>query len=503
MRIIILSLIFTQLSFAAKKDGLDKLVDKVGLDQALSTQELISLKDLKLDNPFIVHLYTQLLTNKHLTAESKKLFMQVIKKEHKAALTSLSKLNNSDQLHSATQVYLFYQLGHFHYAMDAWVQLAKRAGFLNSPLQVTLDQILANDIDKKLVKEHYFLSSAQKEILDQLPENKSVVFKNIIPLAHLNQGPKSLEYIKNLPLTSPIRIELAKSAVISFAKAGELAKAASVLKKVFKPYMEKSDQVDELVDYYLMLARLLYQANAFDSSLHYYSLIPESSKRFLQARIESLWISYIQDDFSRLKGQVKSLEDTLLADKFMPELYLMSSSAKVKLCQFESAKQTIDQFITIYKDWANKIELHINSGNPELIESTYRWNLYTAGLQRIMQEEQALVGMKLNEYLNSMKQKKSEASKILVSEKMRQWKNRKVILSNIIRKMRFVKVEYISLMKRFRDKAISKKADEVHLYQAKSRANDEIEFPYDGDLWGDDYFNLKAQTESACIQGMR
>ena len=46
MRIVFLVLLISQLSFANKKDGLDKLVDKVGLDQALSTQELISLKDL-------------------------------------------------------------------------------------------------------------------------------------------------------------------------------------------------------------------------------------------------------------------------------------------------------------------------------------------------------------------------------------------------------------------------------------------------------------------------
>jgi tetratricopeptide (TPR) repeat protein len=503
MRIVFLVLLISQLSFANKKDGLDKLVDKVGLDQALSTQELISLKDLKLDNPFIVHLYTQLLTNKSLNSDSKKLFMQVIKKEHKEALIVLGELKKTDQLHSATQIYLMYQLGHFHYAMDAWIQLVKRDGFLNSPLQVTLDQILSNDIDQKLVSENYFLSSEQKKIIDGLPENKSVVYKNIIPLAYLNQGPKSLEYIKNLPLTSPVRIELAKSAVIDFAKNGELAKAASVLKKVFKPYMEKSENVDELVDYYLMLARLLYQANAFDSSLHYYSLIPDSSKRFLQARIESLWISYIQNDFSRLKGQVKSLEDSLLANKFMPELYLMSSSAKVKLCQFESAKATIDQFISTYKDWANKIKLHLKSGNPELIEKTYRWNLYTQGLLTIKNEEKSLAQMNQTQFLSLMGAKKSEATEILRNEKIRQWKNREVILANIIRKMRFVKVEYISLMNRFKDKAISKKADEVHLYQAKSRSKDEIIFPYDGDLWGDDYFNLSAETESACLQGMR
>jgi len=485
-----------------KADGLDKLVNKVGVDQQLSTNELISLKDLKLDNPFIVHLYTQVLTGKTESAEYKNLYMKIIKKENQSALKDLNAMP-MNAMNRASEVYLLFKLGYFHMAIDKWIDLSVSAGFMNSPTQVTLEQVIAKDFASEFVKRSFYLTKTQREKLLSLPENKSVLYKNLIALAHINLGPKSLEYIKNLPVNNSLRVELAKSAVISFAKEGELARAASVLKQVFKPYMKKSESVDELVDYYLMLARLLYQANAYDESLHYYSLIPQSSQHFLQARIESLWISYIQNDFSRLKGQVKSLEDELLANKFMPELYLMSSSAKVKLCQFDSAKKTIDQFISVYKNWANKIKYHLESDDPELVKLSYRYLLFKNGSRAIITEANKLKAQELGSYDNYVESKISYAKSMIIKEKKRQWKNREVILSNIIRKMRFVKVEYISLMNRFRDRAITKKKDEIHLYQAKSRNKDELVFPYDGDLWGDDYFNLSADTESACLQGMK
>ena len=501
MRLLTLLFITTSLLGAAEnKDALNQLIEKVGIDQDLTTTELMTLKDIKLDNPFIIHVYTMMLTNKN-DGISKKLLMKIIKKEDKEALKSFLLLKNPSTLAQASRVYLLYQNKFFHLAINEWMNLIQRANYRNSPIQISLEQIIGKDIAKNIASNHFFLTKEQRDLVQALPETKSAIYRTLLSLSFLNQGEESLKYLKYVPKTNPIRIELAKSAVIHFARNGELAKAASVMKSVFKPYMQKSENVDELVDYYLMLARLLYQANAYEASEHYYSLIPETSPRFLQARIESLWISYINDDFSKLKGQVVSLEDELIQDQFMPELYLMSSSAKVKLCQFNSAKKTMDQFVSVYKDWADKIKMHARSDNPELIEENFNYKNFAYGKKALKKE---IKKVKKNfDYQFDYSKSISYAKKRIVTEKKRQWMNRGIILSNIIRKMRFVKVEYISLMSRFKDKAISSKKDEVHVYQAKSRGANELVFPYDGDLWGDDYFNINAQIESSCLQGMR
>lgn len=507
MRLITLIFILSLQLVAAKesaksalgnKDALNTLIDKVGVDDELSATELVTLKDVKLDNPFIIHLYTMMLTNKN-EGIPKTLLMKVIKKENKEALKEVLLLDNSRTLALATKTYLLYTNKHFHLAMNEWFQLIQRASYRNTPVQISLEQVLGENIADRVFQESFYLDPKQISSIQSIPKTKSAIYRTMLALSYLKKGEESLKYIKYLPKTSPIRIELAKSAVIHFARVGELAKAASVLKSVFKPYMQKSEKVDELVDYYLVLARLLYQANAYDASEHYYSLIPESSKRFLQARIESLWISYIKNDFSKLKGQVVSLEDELIQDKFMPELYLMSSSAKVKLCQFDSAKKTLDQFVRVYKDWAHKIKLHLNSNDPELIEKTYTYKMYSEGQAKLKAELS-----KISELKNQVEKDKIDFAKTkILAEKKRQWHNRGVILSNIIRKMRFVKVEYISLMNRFRDRAMTMKKDEVHTFQASARGANELVFPYDGDLWGDDYFNINAAIESSCLQGLK
>lgn len=504
MKLILALTLLANFLFAAdknqNKDALNQLIDKVGIDQDLSTTELMTLKDIKLDNPFIIHVYTMMLTNKN-EGISKKLLMKIIKKEDKAALKSFLLLNNTSTLAQASKVYLLYQNNFFHLAINEWMNLVQRANYRNAPIQISLEQIIGKDFAKKMASANFYLTKEKRNLIQSLPATKSVVYRSLLALSYLNRGEESLRYIKYLPETNPVRIELAKSAVIYFARDGELAKAASVLKSVFKPYMQKSKNVDELVDYYLMLARLLYQANAYDASEHYYSLIPESSPRFLQARIESLWISYIKNDFSKLKGQVVSLEDELIQNKFMPELYLMSSSAKVKLCQFNSAKKTMDQFVSVYKDWADKIKMHARSTDPELIEASFTYNNFALGKNALKKEVKKI--KKSMDFHLDYSQSFAYANKRIKAEKQRQWMNRGMILSNIIRKMRFVKVEYISLMNRFKDKAISNRKDEIHTFQAKSRGANELVFPYDGDLWGDDYFNINAQIESSCLQGMK
>jgi ATP adenylyltransferase/5',5'''-P-1,P-4-tetraphosphate phosphorylase II len=59
------------------------------------------------------------------------------------------------------------------------------------------------------------------------------------------------------------------------------------------------------------------------------------------------------------------------------------------------------------------------------------------------------------------------ANKNKTYELRKRWENRKKILESSIRKMRFVKVEFISLMRRMADKIKNNKdADSITTYQA-------------------------------------
>ena len=87
------------------------------------------------------------------------------------------------------------------------------------------------------------------------------------------------------------------------------------------------------------------------------------------------------------------------------------------------------------------------------------------------------------------------------------WKNREIVLSETIRKMKFVKVEAMTQMH-----AIAKKSDlydksrgdQVSTVQAARTdlSNDKLSFPFDGVLWSDELFTMRSAAKNYCLQKM-
>ena len=100
-----------------------------------------------------------------------------------------------------------------------------------------------------------------------------------------------------------------------------------------------------------------------------------------------------------------------------------------------------------------------------------------------------------------------EAKKRLSGEYNRFWKNREIVLSETIRKMKFVKVEAMTQMH-----AIAKKSDlydksrgdQVSTVQAARTdlSNDKLSFPFDGVLWSDELFTMRSAAKNYCLQKM-
>ena len=98
----------------------------------------------------------------------------------------------------------------------------------------------------------------------------------------------------------------------------------------------------------------------------------------------------------------------------------------------------------------------------------------------------------------------AEAKVMLRTEAKKQWSNRKEILDAAIYKMGFVRIELLSRMR-----AVAQgikdtfTADKVSVFQAApARENkNEMNFPNDGMLWGDELFRMSAEVHNMCIQG--
>ena len=76
--------------------------------------------------------------------------------------------------------------------------------------------------------------------------------------------------------------------------------------------------------------------------------------------------------------------------------------------------------------------------------------------------------------------------------------NREKIISKAIRDMRFVKIEFLSTMRRYRELAMSKNQDEVKLISSGINKDAEVVFPYDGNLFPDEVFHISSEVKSLC-----
>ena len=80
-------------------------------------------------------------------------------------------------------------------------------------------------------------------------------------------------------------------------------------------------------------------------------------------------------------------------------------------------------------------------------------------------------------------------------------KNRKALVQNALRNMRFVKIEFLSTMRRLKEKlALIKGEDRVSTLTSAIDKTDKLEFPYDGVLFGDELFNMRSKIKSLCLK---
>ena len=285
-----------------------------------------------------------------------------------------------------------------------------------------------------------------------------------------------------------------------------------VLKEVVEPALENTTNIEKLADHHLILARLLYQAGAYNESLEYYSYIPDESRRFLNAQVESLWILMRQGNLARIKGKLASLELDVLEDKFNPEVYLVSSMASLKLCQFIDVEMAFKRFVSTNKKFIKEIEENLASSNPKVSDAKdfYIRKLVKAKMLRMKELDQlvkisatALNKEVFTRDLESIQAYQSEIANLRTIEIKRGWENRKKVLDATIKRLRFVKVEYLSKMRRLRNQLAMNKqnSDSVKTISSGIDKSDKLEFPHEGILFSDELFNLDAEVMKLCAQG--
>jgi hypothetical protein len=518
MKSVLFFLLLPTLGFA--NSGADVLMNETGAEAALSTTSTLT-KQIHLDDPFLVLLYGNWKAKPNLNYELHSWLDVIFEKKFEQAshlLTTIKAKTPTDFLLNveATELYLYFKLGLNQTFFNEWLNLSVNKKFLDHSMGVALDQIIGPNASAWFIKNGIQVSTDQKVKLGLIRANTSKFNLSAQAWNSLRDMETAEAALLNLPEADPLRFYLAQTVVLSHARQGKMKFAAQFLKRVIEPAVSKSKDFEEQVKYHILLARLLYQAGALDASAHYYNLIPEKSRFFLQSRVERLWIFLRKGDMGQLKGDLKSLDLSLFADTFLPEVYLSSSIAQLKLCQFTDVKASFEAFISTQKKWRGVIQKNIAASFPSVVDSSDPYLMFVDNALIAQAEETRTIDRLANLSIeavvpsvgiqphwtkskNSMIRTTQLTEKAKVAELKKRWENKLKIQDEAIRKMRFVKIELLSLINRLAQESHNQNIDKVTTYNAAPKKSNQLEFPYDGLTWGDEVFHLSAQVTNQCL----
>jgi outer membrane protein assembly factor BamD (BamD/ComL family) len=479
------------------------LQNLAGNDIELSSQ-IQTQKQLKLDDPFAIQLFSNWKALGNSDYTSGQWVELILNKEYDKAMSLLPTIKDKrfTAIKDASELYLLFQTQHYQTFLNKWIELASSGNFLETELGLALDQIAGPKTTKIIFEQGFFISGENSEKLKKIEKINSKVNFSLQALKALRTRENAVGWIGKLDEADPFRLPLAQTAILHYAKEGKLGASGKLLKDVVEPIIKSGQNTEEISQYFITLARLLYKAGAASEAKKYYDLIPESSSTFLAARTEALWAHMKDKDYSRTKGELGTLELGVFSDKFYPEAYLVSAMANIKLCEFSDARASINRFINANRKWA--VEIEKNLADPKAQPVTK--NFFIQNLERarvsLLNEKKNLESKKWDTgYVQPIESKLSSLDSAFGKEVHSQWQNRKTILETALYKMRFAKIELISRMRQMNLNQKVAGSDEVHQQSAATARNNQLSFPYDGVIWGDELFHMSAAVKNKCIRG--
>lgn len=416
--------------------------------------------------------------------------------------------------------------------VDQWLKSQAQPDFVKSKDSAILDQLLLPGLDAFLVKHEIAFTASQYETIQKLDPSRGMHILNLKAYAALRNGDRAVAIVPMLPATHPMKITLAQTAALSLAQKQDLGAAGKMMKSQLEPAIEAKKDPLALSSYYLQLARLLYQAGILDAAETYYSKIPSKTPEYLKAREEITWIYLRKGDVQKLRGELVTLSMPVFKEKFAPEVPLVRAISNLKLCYFDAVSRDFREFLEVNRRWASKIDQALMA--PEVLkpESEDEYTKKAASALARREAEVARIAQYAEDSIrvalpavgpqshwvkiqDEMTKNVGMAQKTLQTEYRRQWKNQRSLLTEAIRKMQFVKVEFMSQvaeLKQARENQIAAKPAEDAIRTTSASVisappqnpvkpqDDEIAFRFDGTYWPDELFKLKSDAREQCMR---
>jgi hypothetical protein len=217
---------------------------------------------------------------------------------------------------------------------------------------------------------------------------------------------------------------------------------------------------------------------------------------------------------------MQSFNYSLYNKYFMPEVSLVRSVSNLKLCMYQNVEEDFKQFKKMNDTWAAKIDDALSASEPPLpIEADMFTKLASQAVSSEQSELERLqvlgkrsieaalpaIGIQKHwaDYEANIKNHLEISKKSFSDEKRRQWKNARVQLGEAIKKMRFVKLEYMNQVRQMAQSDTSNIKSMIASNDNKmvpAPEKDQLVFPLGNDFWPDELFKMRSTAQSQCLK---
>ncbi|MEY4065633.1 MAG: hypothetical protein RIR26_1841 [Pseudomonadota bacterium] len=108
-----------------------------------------------------------------------------------------------------------------------------------------------------------------------------------------------------------------------------------------------SDNVKQLAT--MNLARTYYEKREYRASFENYSKIPRDSDLWLQTLLEGGWAFFMIQRHNNTLGNLHTINSPFYQNRFYPESYILSAITYLRLCRYESVKDSLKRFQDRYR----------------------------------------------------------------------------------------------------------------------------------------------------------
>ena len=510
------------------ESGADALINSLGGDGKASTAS-DGTQGIKLKDPFLVQFFSLWQAEEKLPFEVNRWALTILQEKHADAAHLWTVIQ--PDLPASFQItakgayaYLLWKLDAPQTFFNTWMDFLKDKKFSESRISMALDQTLAPTFHEWFFEHAIHVSPDQHKFIASLPMEKGPHVTTLKAWIALRQGKSGEPLLERMTAAHPLKLPLSQTVMLAYAREGDIKSAAGILKRHTEPSVEASGDAEKLASHYLHVARLLYQAGALEGSETFYERVPSDSEDFLRAREETLWVFLRLGKLSELRGELATLTSKALQDHFQPEAFVVRAISNLKLCFYDKVEKDLKDFVEVNRSWAKAIQNALGDESiarpkhPDQFSKLAELSLKsqrqeTAKLEQLAKES---IGATLpavgpqrhwSQSLARLAKVTELTKKQRDQEYRRQWESQQYLLKEAIRKMQFVKIEFMSQVRKLSKGKIPSAMDDsakrlTTIRTAELNAKDaDMVFPVDNVVWADELFRMRGVAQAQCLKG--